>query len=53
MKRNIGGIERTVRVLIGVLLLIFPFVGLRVPGTIAVGSGVVGIFLMITAFFAY
>lgn len=53
MKKNIGRIERTVRVLTGALLLIFPFAGSQVQGVIAVGSGVVGIFFLITAFFSY
>lgn len=53
MKKNIDRIERTVKVLIGALFLIFPFAGPQVQGVIAVGSGVVGIFLLITAFFSY
>lgn len=55
LRKNIGKVERAARIIVGALLLIFTFVRALTVGltTLAIISGVGGLFLLVTALIRY
>ena len=55
---NVGGIDRVLRFVVGIVLLLVPFVGTTVPALAGLGNwawviGAVGLVMLLTAIFRF